>query len=86
MTPQKTEGLQVGLRLEGLRIALLGGSEHVEDSPNATAPQAARVCEAEAREHARRALALPGALAFQGAALSRHYAGRALALMIGCAQ
>lgn len=51
-----------------------------------SAQDEARACEGIARRHALAALCLGGAMALQEAALSRHYAGRSAALMIGGAQ
>ena len=65
---------------------LLGGFERSETSPNSHPVQRqteARQCESIARRHALAALGLCGALALQQAALSRHYARRSVALMIG---
>ncbi len=56
----------------------------LEDTVSAPTPQQiARVYEDAARQSARLALALHGALSFQQVALSRHYSQRAVALMSG---
>jgi hypothetical protein len=71
------------------RNALLGGLEHTETTPKGSHDQAwteARRCENIARHCARDALGQRADLAFQRAALGRHYARRAAALMLEAAQ
>ncbi len=68
--------------------AQLGGferSENTQPDANLQRLEHARQLERHAIEKAREALTLDGALAHQQAALAKHYAARAMAMMLGAA-
>jgi hypothetical protein len=79
----EAQNAQLGVLMHG---DTLRAASRPEDSRGGRQPQQrdeGRRCEAMARALAQGALRLGGALAFQQASLSRHYAGRAVALGVG---
>jgi hypothetical protein len=89
MTAQNDGRPQAVARQRAFANVQACGCERSKPTPKGSHDQAwteARRCEDIARNCARAALGQRGSLAFQRAALSRHYAGRAAALMLGTAR